>query len=377
MSNQKMAADAAPKPTGESGKKFGEYIKVPQFADTKSLRTSISKLPKIEKVGLMIMGVEKLNAQLIEIPNRYALVNQKNRGQVFGLVSGKYSLSQHDEALQPLVDGLGEIGVQFKGSFYTDVPIDDDPEAFTPEGGRIKGVIVLDGPDYVVKIGKDETVNVALRVGNSVDGSMRRFIEGAAVTSDGRNYLLLGDVLGRHAAKHIGASAKATTETVKQIQKIKDNAAKLPELFKSAFETPLDKEQIQDVMLGIWYSWEASEEVSKNLEKYLTGPQLKQYKSVGPNLKSVYDACTNYFTHHYPGTIGRSEWALQQATQLLTTDIEMILALATKRRSEKDSKQKVRADRKAAKIAARETERQKRKEEKLAAKKAKKEKNKA
>jgi hypothetical protein len=335
---------------------FGKYLTEPQFTDITQFIDRVDALPKAAERPIAVGQPHATSNATVfrQNPDFKAIVRADKPETVFGVVSKRYTLIQHREALQPVVDGIQELGLQFRGSLYTRSAVERDENGAAStvddtEGARVNGLLVFQDPSFEFELLHDyrEPMAVGLRFGNSVDGSQRLFGEGFGVNMVCSNYNMWGHLIGRASMKHLTLNAeKAVKEFKDLITKVQGAAAKIPGIMQRALDVRVETAQIGEVLYGLDMPQFVVDEVGTvdGIYGHLVGVQRDQYDDKGPNMKSLYDGLTNYFTHNYDGSLGRAEWAIERSGDLLKLDVSKILAQAEARRQkEADLKAKAAA----------------------------------
>jgi hypothetical protein len=324
-------------------KNFGQYLRNPQFNDVAGFNAATDKLPLVEKRPVFLEGG-------IAVPSKRAIVPVGASGQasgnaVLGVVSDRYEIIQHKEALVPILAGIQELGLQFRGSFYSQKAEGGTVDAATSttsqtvvtegaDGARVFGLVIFEDPRFKFEVLHDygEPIKLGFRFGNSVDGSTKLFAMDFGINLICSNFNMWGHMNERISLKHLRSGQDGMKDFEDYVMAALKRAERIPGIVLKAYETELEGVQLERVLLGIEMPRRVIEDVTTNFPEFLVGVQKQQ----GTNLKTAYDAITNYYTNHFDGSLARAEWGLSQAQQLMRLDLSDLLEMAEKREQRED-----------------------------------------
>lgn len=309
--------------------RFGTYLREPQFNDLYGLQNAMDELPAAVKIG------DDSYAQ----PEAFkAIVDRADRTRVFGFASKEFKLLQHREALQPAVDGIRDMNLQFRGSFLGYEPgawnNSDSAARETSTNGQMNALLIFEDPAFEFQLLKDygEPFKIGLRLSNGLIPGQSLSATAFGVNMICCNYGLWGNVINAARSRHIGSMEKGLADFRAAVQAAMNGAAAIPGIVQKAFEIQVEPARLGDILLGIDLPQRAAKKIADDVRPYLVGVQKDQLADKGLNLKLAYDSVTNFYTHQYEGSLSRAEWAVNNATDLLTVDLPKLLERADARK---------------------------------------------
>lgn len=246
--------------------------------------------PKVEERTIHYLNTSLHSlSQYQEISNYKTLINSES-GDVFGILSKKYQLVKHEDAIEMVEEAI-EKSPEY-GKY-------DKQITFPSKGGKMHATYIF--PEVEVPVTSGDSINPKIEIFNSYDGQWRFNIIFGAFRLVCSNGLVIGEKVFQYQAKHFSTfdemivkktlkeSMDAFSEQT-QIWKTWVNKVLAPDQYEQIMEQlPLGKKQRKEIRTEVEVSSGISLEQQKHLTWWIFFNILCQYVShrIKSNLRRI------------------------------------------------------------------------------------------
>jgi len=282
-----------------------------QFSDIKSLETQVLNFHKHSEKNVFV----NLNGDFSQAENFKGIYNETTQ-KVDGILTQRYKLIRHTDAMIPLVDMLRQLGLT-EVSGYTFC-----------NGKRAYAMVWFEDTSRQIEVKKGDIIKLGILVSNSVDGTLAMW----------------GQVMG---LRLICMNGMVTENLIKSFNKIHLGEGSITEEAGAFFK---------DLIINITQHSEILRDIigrnigeminSKIYDEILNGINLpeKHIKAILENLKEfdsvskwdLYNHVTEYITHQLArGSLERRLTMLKFANKILITDADTFIEMSRQRETSK------------------------------------------
>jgi hypothetical protein len=239
---------------------------------------------------------------------KFAVVNERTK-ELAAVVSDKYDLIQHEEAAEPVIQALQDLGLNVEGHVKT-----------RNQGNR--AVVEVKFTEDKFSIDGDSEYMTGLRFTNSYDKSSAVKLRAMHVRLVCSNGMMLGDLVDVESMSVAHVGDNDIVEEVKDwIETLMDASEQFKELVLEAQDSYFERVMAYRVLRNAGLTKTASETIIR--EKLEGGTETF-------SRWELYNAVTNYITHdkeieserYYNVCHGRAQKILEESQEQLTKGLE-------------------------------------------------------
>lgn len=285
------------------------------MANKRYEKVSFNDVARLEAI---VLGMDTAKLEEVEIAgkpaNRFKAVVNETTNNVEAIVSDKYTLIQHREIFEPVVQAMKQFGIGIKGTVIKD-------------GGRCYADILFDDPRFKVDVGaasqKGDLINFGLRFFNSYDKTTSFGAEVFAMRLVCLNGMISAMKIKSIHEIHAGDKKFVVKAIANLFEALAKESCKFADIVDRA-----RKEIVTEALLNkLLVSWKLGEKhIKKILEKAHELDELNQW--------NIYNVLTEYISHAMEVRESTKEkWHKQYANQILYAPIPALIQ-KTESRSE-------------------------------------------
>jgi len=277
------------------------------MANKRYERVSFNNVAQLEAITL---GMDTAKLEEVEIAgkpaNRFKAVVNETTNAVEAIVSDKYTLIQHREIFEPVVQAMKQFGIGIKGTI-------------TKDGGRCYCDILFDDTRFKIDVAevrqKGDLINFGLRFFNSYDKTTSFGAEVFAM-----RLVCLNGMIGMMKIKsikeiHAGDKKFVVKSIAKLFEALAQESSKFADIVSRALKEIVTEKLLNELLV----SWKLGKKhIEAILEKARKLDELNQW--------SIYNVLTEYITHAMKVRESTKErWHKQYANQILYTPIPALI----------------------------------------------------